>query len=206
MEEGKQSRNWFKILLGVLLTFYGISAAVVSYQASQLDGIARDMNFTGIREMTRGNDAYAVADNQFTSDYDAITQVILLDQTGGSEAAIQVWMDTLSDEALDAMDRIGDLDDQYNAEVYAFPDDLYANAEQAYQTSQTYADVSSDYEPVALILAMGLAFVGWSSLLDDVRLLRIVFAALGFAVLVLSVYLWLQTAKVPLPPEVVPLP
>ena len=122
MEEGKQSRNWFKILLGVLLTFYGISAAVVSYQASQLDGIARDMNFTGIREMTRGNDAYAVADNQFTSDYDAITQVILLDQTGGSEAAIQVWMDTLSDEALDAMDRIGDLDDQYNAEVYGLPD------------------------------------------------------------------------------------
>ena len=205
MEE-KQSRSWFKIILGVLLTFYGIAAAMVSYQASQLDGTARDMNFIGIRETTRGNDAYAVADNQFTSDYDAITQVILLDQTGGSEAAVQVWMDTLSDEALDAMDRTGDLDDQYSADVYAYPDDLYANAELAYQTSQTYADVSSDYELITLILAMGLAFVGWSSLLDDVRLLRIVFAALGFVVLVVSAYLWLQTAAVPLPPEVVPLP
>jgi len=206
MAEEEKPQGWFKIILGVLVTIYGITAAFVSHQGSQLDTDAREMTFVGIMELTKGNDAYAVADGQFTSDYDAMTQIILLEETGGSETAIQVWLDTLSQEALDAVDRSGDLDDQYSIDVYTYADELYANASLAYQTAQTYSDVGNEYELITLLLAMGLAFVGWASLLDEVRLLRYVFTGIAVLVLGYAILLWWQTSSVLLPPAVLPLP
>ena len=62
---------------------------LVSFQASELDSKAREMTFVGIMELTKGNDAYAVADKQSGDDYDAVTQIILLEETGGSQTAHQ---------------------------------------------------------------------------------------------------------------------
>lgn len=205
VEEEVKSQGWFKIILGVLVTIYGITAAFVSHQGSQLDTDAREMTFVGIIELTKGNDAYAVADGTWAYDYDALTQIILLEANGGSETAIDIWWETLSEEAKAAIDRSGDLDDQYTEEVYAYANDLYANASLAYETAQTYSDIGNDYELVTLMLAMGLAFVGWASLLDRVRLLQYVFAVIAFLVLGFAIFLWLGTWSTPLPPAVVPL-
>lgn len=41
------------------------------------------MTFVGIMELTKGNDAYAAADNSVNADYDAITQILLLLDKGG---------------------------------------------------------------------------------------------------------------------------
>lgn len=205
MTEVESSTSWFKILLGVLVTIYGVTAALVSYQANELDSKSREMTFVGIMELTRGNDAFAVADNTEKNDYDAVTQMLLLDVTGGSQAEIDIWMDTLSDDAYDAMDRIGDLDDQYYEDVYAYPNELYDNATLAYETSQEYSEISGEYEQITLLLAMGLAFVGWASILDGVKLLRFIFGLGAIVVLAFSLYLWWITAAIPLPAEVIAL-
>lgn len=205
MTDMEGSRGWFKIILGVLVTIYGVTAALVSHQANELDSKAREMTFVGIMELTRGNDAYAVADNTEKNDFDAVTQMLLLEVTGGSQTEIDIWMDTLSLEAVDSMDRFGDLDDQYYEEMYAYPDELYANANLAYETSQDYSEISGQYEQITLMLAMGLAFVGWASILDGVKLLRFIFGLGAIVVLVFSIYLWWTTASVPLPPEVLAL-
>jgi len=205
MTEVESSTSWFKILLGVLVTIYGVTAALVSYQANELDSKSREMTFVGIMELTRGNDAFAVADNTEKNDYDAVTQMLLLDVTGGSQAEIDIWMDTLSDDAYDAMDRFGDLDDQYYEDVYAYPNELYDNATLAYETSQEYSEISGEYEQITLLLAMGLAFVGWASILDGVKLLRFIFGLGAIVVLAFSLYLWWITAAIPLPAEVIAL-
>lgn len=205
MEEEGKSQGWFKIILGVLVTIYGITAAFVSHQGSQLDTDAREMTFVGIMELTKGNDAYAVADGQFNYDYDAFTQIILLEETGGSSVAIDVWWDTLSQEALDSIDRSGDLDDQYSEEVYSYADERYDNASLAYETARTYSDIGNEYELITLMLAMGLAFVGWASILDKVRLLQYVFAVIALLVLGYAILLWLGAWSTPLPPVVTPL-
>lgn len=204
-EEEKQPQGFFKIVLGVLVTIYGITAAFVSHQGSQLDNDAREMTFVGIMELTKGNDAYAVADGKWAYDYDALTQIFLLEASGGSEVAIDIWWETLSEEAKAAVDRSGDLDDQYAEEVYAYAADLYDNASLAYETAQAYSDIGNDYELVTLVLAMGLTFVGWASLLDRVKLLKYVFALIAFLVLGFAIFLWLGTWSTPLPPMVAPL-
>lgn len=206
MTEEKQSQGWFKILLGVLVTIYGITAALVAHQSSELESKATEMTFIGLMELTKGNDAYAVADNEYNQSYDAITQVYLLEETGGSQAAIDIWLDTLTDQAFEAYDRSGDVDDQYSEELYAYPNELYDNAILAYQTAQEYSEIGSQYEQITLLLAMGLAFVGWASILDGVKLLRSVFAIIAVLVLVAAVYTWMTTASIPLSPEVLPLP
>ncbi|MEJ2758721.1 MAG: hypothetical protein P8046_09600 [Anaerolineales bacterium] len=78
MEEKEKPRNRFNLFLGILVTIYGIVATLVSYQSSQLNDDASNMTFVGIMELTKGNDAYAAADNFVTADYDAITQMFLL--------------------------------------------------------------------------------------------------------------------------------
>ena len=205
MAEVEGSKGWFKIILGILVTVYGVTAALVSYQANELESKSREMTFVGIMELTRGNDAFAVADFTEKNDYDAITQIFLLEVTGGSQAEIDIWMDTLSDDGFDAMNRSGDLDDQYYDDVYYWPNDLYDNATLAYETSQEYSEVSGQYEQITLMLAMGLAFVGWASILDDVKLLRFIFGVGAIAALAFSLYLWWATASVPLSPEVLAL-
>ena len=205
MEEEEKPQGWFKIILGVLVTIYGITAAFVSHQGSQLDTDAREMTFVGIMELTKGNDAYALADSHFYYDYDALTQINLLEETGGSTVAIDVWWETLSQEALDSIDRSGDLDDQYLEEVYAYANELYDNASLAYETAQTYSDIGNEYELITLMLAMGLAFVGWASILDKVRLLKYVFAVIALLVLGYALLLWLGVWSTPLPPVVSPL-
>ena len=205
MAEVEGSKGWFKIILGILVTIYGVTAALVSYQANELDSKSREMTFVGIMELTRGNDAFAVADFTEKNDYDAITQIFLLEVTGGSQAEIDIWTDTLSDDGYDAMNRSGDLDDEYYDNVYFFANDLYDNATLAYETSQEYSEISGQYEQITLLLAMGLAFVGWASILDGVKLLRFIFGLGAIAALAFSLYLWWITASVPLPPEVLAL-
>lgn len=205
MAEVESSKGWFKIILGVLVTVYGVTAALVSHQANELDSKAGQMTFVGIMELTRGNDAFAVADNTEKNDYDAVTQMLLLEVNGGSQAEIDIWMDTLSDDAYDSMDRFGDLDDQYYEDVYAYPNELYDNAILAYETSQEYSEIGGAYEQITLMLAMGLAFVGWASILDGVKLLRFIFALGAIVVLAFSLYQWWITASIPLPQSVVAL-
>ena len=101
MAEDEKKQGWFKIGLGVMVTVYGIAAALVSFQASELDAKAREMTFVGIMELTKGNDAYAVADNQSGDDYNAVTQIILLDETGGSLTAIDIWYETRREHDLE---------------------------------------------------------------------------------------------------------
>ena len=206
MTEEKKSKGGFKIFLGVLVTIYGVATALVAYQSSELGSKATEMTFIGLMELTQGNDAYAVADTEYNRSYDALTQVFLLEETGGSQVAIDIWLDTLTDQAYEAYLRSGDVDDQYSEELYAYPNDLYDNAFLAYETAQEYAEVGSQYEQIALMMAMGLAFVGWASILDGVKLLRTVFAIIAVLVLVGAVTLWLTTASIPLSPEVLPLP
>ena len=206
MDEEKKGQGGFKIFLGVLVTIYGIATALVAYQSSELGSKATEMTFIGLMELTQGNDAYAVADTEYNRSYDALTQVFLLEETGGSQAAIDIWLDTLTDGAYDAYLRSGDVDDQYSEELYTYPNDLYDNAFLAYETAREYSEVGSQYEQIALMMAMGLAFVGWASILDGVKLLRTVFAIIAVLVLVGAVYLWWTTASVPLSPEVLPLP
>lgn len=205
MDEQEKPRNRFNLLLGILVTIYGIVATLVSYQSSQLNDEARNMTFVGIMELTKGNDAYAAADNSVNADYDAITQILLLLDKGGSDSELQIWEDTLTLEAMDAVDRSGDLDDTYYENTYAFATQLYDNAEMAYQTAQEYLDVAGSYDLVTLLLALGLAFTAWASLLDNLKLVRNIFAVMSVLLLGASLILYLGAVGTPLPPPVLPL-
>jgi len=205
MDEIEKPRNRFNLFLGILVTIYGIVATLVSYQSSQLNDDARNMTFVGIMELTKGNDAYAVADNIVNADFEAMTEMLLLWERGGSEAEVQIWQDTLSQEALDAMDRSGDLDDIYYENAYSVANDLYDNAELAYQTAQGYLEVANDYDLVALLLALGLAFTAWASLLENLKLVRFIFAGMSVLLLVISFLIYWGAVTTVLPPAVVPL-
>lgn len=205
MEEKEKSRNRFNLFLGILVTIYGIVATLVSYQSSQLNDDASNMTFVGIMELTKGNDAYSVADNSVTADFDAITQIFLLWERGGSDAEEQIWRDTLSLDAQDALDRSGYLDDTYYEDIYIFANDLYDNAELAYQTAQDYLEVANDYDLVTLLLALGLAFTAWASLLENLKLVRFIFAGMSVLLLAVSLLIYWGAASTVLPPAVVPL-
>lgn len=205
MDEKEKPRSRFNLFLGILVTIYGIVATLVSYQSSQLNDEARNMTFAGIMDLTKGNDAYAAADNSVNADFDAITQVLLLLENGGSDNELQIWEDTLTQEALDALDRSGNLDETYYENTYTYANQLYANAELAYQTAQEYLDVASSYDLVTLLLALGLAFTAWASLLENLKLVRNIFAVMSVFLLGVSLVLYLGAVSALLPPPVIPL-
>lgn len=205
MDALEKPRNRFNLFLGILVTIYGVVATLVSYQSSQLNDEARNMTFVGIMELTKGNDAYSAADAIVSADYDSITQIFLLRETGGRAGEVLIWEDTLTQEAQDALDRSGDLDDVYYEEAYLYANQLYGNAELAYETAQEYLEVASSYDLVTLLLALGLAFTAWSSLLENLRLVRFIFAGMSVFLLLISSVLYWGAVSTPLPSPILPL-
>ena len=103
------------------------------------------------------------------------------------------------------MDRSGDLDDQYYEDVYYEPETLYENAELAFAVADDFNEVKSDLDFIIILLAIGVAFAGWASLLDDVFSLRMFFGGSSAVLLVISLVLWIMFLFVELPLEVFPL-
>lgn len=171
-----------EIMLGTLVVILSIFTAFASYQGSLADSKQNEHEIKAMQQLNDGNAEYLSA-NQFIvydfSMYDGW-------YTTEDEEKAAYYEESYSLELQDAI--AANPEDPFSEDYYTA---MYAEAEAFWEESDTNFETASQWDNrgdglqlVVLIMALGLAFAAWASLMKEENNMRAVFAVLAIVMLV----------------------
>jgi hypothetical protein len=184
-----------EILLGTMIALLSVFTAVSSYQGAMSDSEQNKYEILGMQQLNDGNAEYLRANQDITQDYNYFDNWYL---NADERPEIAEYYEFSFSEALQAaIDRDPNVvwDDQYY-------DDMYLDATELWDESALNFDLASQWDGrgdqlqlVMLIMALGLAFAAWASLLGAESNMRLLFAA--FSLIMFAVGLFTYLLMVP---------
>jgi hypothetical protein len=180
-----------EIVLGTLIAVLSIFTAVTSYQGSVADGNQNEFEILGMANLNDGNAEYLRANQDITQDYNYFDNWYLnVDERPDIAEYYQV---SFSQALLDAMERDPETvwDEQYYADIYTDADAYFADSEAAFEKAGEWNERGDRLQLVLMIVALGLAFAAWASLLKEESNMRLLFAGLALITLVIGVITYL---------------
>lgn len=197
-----EKSRWVEPLLGALVAIYGIFTAWAAYNAGIYGGNSNEAFFIALGDLTAANSEYAYADLKWQQDNQAITESLIQRELGAPQSVIDTIEFNYSPEALDAIQRSGDLDDEYFTALYSYPQDLVANSNTAFAAASAWDELGDRYEFLLLMLAFGLGFAAWASLMDRDSVMRYMFLVIALLALLINLGLGVDLLRQPLPEQV----
>ncbi len=185
-----------EILLGTLIALLTVFTAVSSYQGALADGQQNDFEILGMKNLNDGNAEYLRSNQDITQDYNYFDNWYL--NVDERPEVAEYYQSSFSQALLDAMQRDPDTvwDDQYYEAVYtdanAYFDDSDANFEKAGEWNER----GDRLQLVLMIMALGLAFAAWASLLKEESNMRLLFSAFAIITLVAGAITYLGVPTV----------
>jgi hypothetical protein len=174
-----------EIILGTLIALLSVFTAVASLQGSVADGKQNDFEILGMKSLNDGNAEYLRSNQDITQDYNYFDNWYLnLDERPD---VAEYYQGSFSQALLDAVDRNPDAvwDDQYYEAVYADANAYFDDSDANFEIAGQWNDRGDRLQLVLMIMALGLAFAAWASLLKAEGNMRVLFAL--FAVMTLAI-------------------
>lgn len=164
-----------EILLGTLIALLSVFTAIASYQGAVADGQQSQFELLGMKSLNDGNAEYLRANSDISQDYNYFDNWYLnIDER--PEIA-NYYHDSFSQPLLDAVERDnGVWDDQYYEAVYADANGLFDESDANFAKANEWNERGDALQLVLMIMALGLAFAAWASLLKEESRMRLVFA------------------------------
>jgi hypothetical protein len=178
-----------EVFLGTLIGLLSIFTAIPSYQGAMADSEQNKHEILGMQYLNDGNAEYLTANQQILQDYTYYDNWYL-NQEVNPEVSDYYYAE-FSDTLLTAIDRSGQenpFDDQYYDEMYAYPSSLFDESDAGFETGALWDERGDQLQLVVLIMALGLAFTAWSSLLGAESRMRLVFALAGLLMFAAGLY------------------
>jgi len=181
-----------EIILGSLIAILSVMTALASFQGSMADSKQNEHEILGMQQLNDGNAEYLSA-NQFI-----VYDFTMFDgwYTTDDEEKAAYYEESYSEELQASIET--NPDDPFTDEYY---DAMYITAYDYWDESDTNFDLAGQWDErgdklqlVMLLMALGLAFAAWASLLKEESNLRSLFAIASILVLVLGL---LQYMAVP---------
>lgn len=179
-----------EIFLGTMIAILSVLTAFVSYQGAMADSEQNKYEILGMQQLNDGNAEYLRANQDITQDYNYFDNWYL--NVDERPEIAKYYEFNFSEPLAAAIESDPDVvwtDDYY--------DSMYLDATLLWDESDANFDLASQYDErgdqlqlVMLIMALGLAFVAWASLLGAESNMRVLFAVFGLIVLVsgLAIY------------------
>ena len=168
--------------LGSLIAILSVLTAAASFQGSMADSKQNENEILGMQKLNDGNAEYLSA-NQFI-----VYDFTMYDgwYTTDDEAKAAYYEESYSEQLMASIE--ANPEDPFNQDYY---DAMYAEAYDLWDVSDTSFELASQYDTlgdnlqfVMLLMALGLAFAAWGSLLKEESNLRMLFAIASFIVLI----------------------
>lgn len=175
---------WIEPLMGAMVAVYSILTAFASYNTAIYGSQSGSQYFLAVTEMTIATSEYALSDQIYTQDVMLLTEYDVQSGTGASQEVLDSILSDLSEAATDAVERSGDIDEQYTDEIYETPDEFLNNAGFAFQAGGEWNRLSDAYQLWVLLLAVGLGLVAWAALMDELSLMRYIFLGISTIILI----------------------
>lgn len=179
-----------EIFLGTMIAILSVLTAFVSYQGAMADSEQNKYEILGMQQLNDGNAEYLRANQDITQDYNYFDNWYL--NVDERPEIAKYYEFNFSEPLAAAIESDPDVvwtDDYY--------DSMYLDATLLWDESDANFDLASQYDErgdqlqlVMLIMALGLAFVAWASLLGAESNMRVLFAVFGLIALVsgLAIY------------------
>lgn len=175
-----------EVALGTLIALLSILTAFASYQSSLAGNEENDANVEGQAILADSNAEYLRANQLLVYDYTMFDGFFIAD--GEDEFRAEYYRANFS-EALSSTyeaDPENPFTDAYYEEVFADADSSYAAATERFEDAQIAGKKSNDLQQSMLIMAVGLSFSAWASLLPNKSQMRLLFAILATVALVVG--------------------
>lgn len=175
-----------EITLGSLIALLSVFTALSSYQGSMADSDQNKGEVEGMQVLNDANAEYLTANQEIIQDYTYFDSWYLHQD---DPDLAEYYQDSFSPALLSALDRSADdpFDDAYYEEMYAYPNELFDEADTLFGVAQEHDERGDKLQLVVMMTAVGLAFAAWASLLGRESHLRLLFAALAIVALALGV-------------------
>jgi hypothetical protein len=179
-----------EIVLGTLIALLSVLTALASYQGSIADSKQNEHEVKAMQELNDGNAEYLSANQFIVYDYTMYDGWY----TSDTEDNATYYESSYSQELQDSI--VANPDDPFNdayydamyATAYSYWDDSAANFEQAGE----WDNRGDGLQRVMLIMALGLAFAAWASLLKEESNMRLVFSVFALITLAAGVIVYLN--------------
>ncbi len=185
-----------EILLGTLIALLTVFTAVSSYQGALADGQQNDFEILGMKNLNDGNAEYLRSNQDITQDYNYFDNWYL--NVDERPEVAEYYQSSFSQALLDAMQRDPDTvwDDQYYEAVYTDANAYFNDSDANFEKAGEWNERGDRLQLVLMIMALGLAFAAWASLLKEESNMRVLFSAFAIITLVAGAITYLGVPTV----------
>ena len=185
-----------EIILGTLIAVLSVFTAVASWQGSVADGKQNEFELLGVTSLNDGNAEYLRANQDLTQDYNYFDNWYL--NVDEKPDAAEYYQFNFSQALQDAVERNPDAvwDDQYYAEMYTDANAYFDESDANFAKAGEWNDRGDGLQLVLMIMALGLAFAAWASLLKEESNMRVLFALFAVTTLVWGILQYLSVPVV----------
>lgn len=176
-----------EIFLGTMIAILSVFTAYASYLGAMSDSEQNKYEILGMQQLNDGNAEYLRANQDITQDYNYFDNWYL---NVDERPEIAEYYQSNFSEALTAAIE----SDPNVVWTDAYYDEMYLDATQLWDESDINFDLASQWDErgdqlqlVMLIMALGLAFVAWASLLGAESNMRTLFSLFGTIALIAGI-------------------
>ena len=179
-----------ELLLGTMIALLSVFTAVASYQGSLADSKQNEFEIKGMQSLNDGNAEYLTANQFVVYDYTMYDGWYVAD----TEDKAAYYESSYSEELQNAIAANPEdpFSEAYYNAMYALPTQLFDEADANFEIGAQWDERGDGLQLVMLVMALGLAFAAWASLLKEESNLRLVFSFFAIIMLVLGIIFYLQ--------------
>ena len=173
-----------EIFLGAMIAILSVFTAGVSYLGAISDSKQNEFEIQGMKDLNDGNAEYLRANQDITQDYNYFDNWYINDGTDRQDIA-DYYQENFSEALIAAFEsEEGVWSDEYYDAMYTDAYVYWDSSDANFETASQYDERGDQLQLVMLIMALGLAFTAWASLLGAESNMRSLFALFGIIALV----------------------
>jgi hypothetical protein len=175
-----------EFFLGTMIALLSVFTAVASYQGAMADSEQNKFEILGMQFLNDGNAEYLTSNQYISQDYSYYDNWFL--NVDERPDIAEYYEFNFSPELQEAIARDnGVWDDEYYDAMYAVPAGLFDESDYNFEIGAAWDERGDQLQLVMLIMALGLAFAAWASLMSVENNMRYMFALLGLLALIAGV-------------------
>ncbi|HJR80679.1 MAG TPA: hypothetical protein VJ821_11445 [Anaerolineales bacterium] len=183
-----------EIVLGSLIAILSVLTGVASYQGSIADSKQNENEVKGMQILNDGNAEYLSANQFVVYDYTMYDGWYAADTADKEEYYQASYSEELQNAI--AADPENPFSDQYYDAMYTSANEFWAESDAAFEAAGQWDNRGDGLQLVVLVMALGLAFAAWASLLKEESNMRLLFSALSIIMLVWGVISYLNVPAI----------
>lgn len=180
-----------EIFLGTMIAVLSVFTAYSSYLGAMSDSEQNKYEILGMQQLNDGNAEYLRANQDITQDYNYFDNWYL--NVDERPDIAEYYQFNFSEALTAAFESEPDVvwTDEYYDEMYADAIALWDESDINFDTASQWDERGDQLQLVMLIMALGLAFVAWASLLGAESNMRVLFSIFGTLSLIAGILVFL---------------